>query len=435
MIKGLQKAYEIKNAKIQYVSLVDAAANKKKFILQKADDGKAAFTTYGRIIKANATNHYVTGVVYEPMTEDSQGNFMTEEEITKAAYYFAKNGNKVDLQHNFEPLDGAAVVETWVAKADYKIDDEAIRKGTWLLTVEVTDTDIWNAIEKGEITGFSMGGIGEYSEEDVNLDNVNKEQKTSEKKGLLKQLAAALGLTVVEKGAVSELYEERKKGTLFWNAINSLEAELYTFDNITGRWSYETNEARVRECLEDFNKIISDILLGGESIAKVLTDGRPAKVEKAGKKMSGKNKETLINIYNSLGEFLKEFDEPEDDKSKITEEDYKVTKEEIEEIVAKSIKAEFAKMKSGENGEGAEINKSGEEINISDKITTIIEEAIAKTLKPQQEPISAEQVQEMITSAVEKAINPLLKSKGLPSNLGNNSAKSAGKEHYLHGIL
>ena len=114
----IKKAYEITDAKIQFVSLVDKAANKKPFLLKKEDKGKAAFTTYGKIIKADTDNHYVTGIVYEPMTEDCHGNYMTAEEITKAAYWFAKNGDKVDLQHSFGPLEDAAVVESWIAKDD-----------------------------------------------------------------------------------------------------------------------------------------------------------------------------------------------------------------------------------------------------------------------------------------------------------------------------
>ena len=70
----------------------------------------------------------MTGIVYEPLAEDSQGNFMTEAEITKAAYWFAKNGDKVDLQHSFEPLSGAAVVENWVAKADFAIDGQPVKR-------------------------------------------------------------------------------------------------------------------------------------------------------------------------------------------------------------------------------------------------------------------------------------------------------------------
>lgn len=452
MRKFLKKAYEITDAKIQFVSLVDKAANKRKFLFTKEEEGKAAFTTYGRIVKADAENHYVTGIVYEPMAEDSHGNFMTEAEITKAAYYFAKNGNKVDLQHSFEPLEGAAVVESWIAKADFEIDGEAIQKGTWLMTVEVADESVWEGIEKGEITGFSMGGLGNYSEEDVELDNVSK-QETSEKKGLLKQLAEALGLKVVEKGAMAELYEERSKGTLFWNAFNSLEEVLYKYDPITSRWLYETDESRVRECLEEFGQIITSILTGGESITKAIQTDRP--VEKAGKKMSGKNRETLKGIYESLGAFLKEFDdpeeteEPEDETTKTGKEEKDVTKQEVEQIVAKSIEAALAKAAGKETEkleeeieqEGTEQGGTEKKVKKSEELTPeaveqMVETAIQKAMTPPEEHITAEQVQEMISAAVAKAVDPVLKSKGLPSNLGTDIEKSAGGEaHYLHGIL
>lgn len=461
MRKGLKKAYEITDAKIQFVSLVDKAANKRQFLIKKEDGGKATFATYGRIVKADAENHYVTGVVYEPMAEDSHGNFMTEAEITKAAYWFAKNGNKVDLQHSFEPLDGASVVESWIAKADFDIDGETVKKGTWLMTVEVADESVWEGIEKGEITGFSMGGLGNYSEEDVELDNVSK-QETSEKKGLLKQLGKMLGLTVVEKGAMAELYEERSKGTLFWNAFNSLEEILYKYDPITGRYLYKTDETKVRECLEEFSEIITSILTGGGSVTEAIQTDRP--VEKAGKKMSGKNRETLKGIYESLGAFLREFDDPEpeetgdpEDTKKADKEEKQVTKQEVEGIVEKAVEAALAKAtntaaKTPEEEETAEDEtkkketvteakkKGGGCVTKSDEltpegITAMVEAAITKALEPQHESVTVEQVQEMITAAVAKAVDPVLKSRGLPTNLGGGVEKAAGEQHYLHGIL
>lgn len=42
------------------------------------------------------------------------------------------------------------------------------------MTVEISDDKIWSRIEKGEITGFSMGGVGEYATEDVDIDNLEK---------------------------------------------------------------------------------------------------------------------------------------------------------------------------------------------------------------------------------------------------------------------
>lgn len=88
----------------------------------------ANFATFGRILKADADSHFVTGIVYEPMVEDTQGNYMTEEEITKAAYWFAKNGNQVDLQHCFKKCDGAEVVESYVAKCVWRLKEKRSRK-------------------------------------------------------------------------------------------------------------------------------------------------------------------------------------------------------------------------------------------------------------------------------------------------------------------
>ena len=450
MRKDLKKAYEITDAKIQFVSLVDKAANLRTFLLTKANDGKANFTTYGRIVKTNADNHYVTGIVYEPMAEDSDGNYMTEEEITKAAYYFTKNSGQVDIQHSFKPFAGGTVVESWVAKADFTIGEEQVKKGTWLMTVEVTDPEIWDSIEKGDITGFSMGGVGNYSEEDVDLDTVNK-QDSAEKLGLLKQLAKAFGLNV-EKGAMADLYEQRAQGTLFWEAFYALQDTLNHYDPITGRWMYETDESKVRECLEDFGNIMTEILSGSGNIAKALAEGCP--VEKAGKKMSAKNKETLSGIYESLGAFLKEFDDPEMEGTegnpgdiKTKKEDKDVTKQEVQQIVDAAI----TKALGAAQGQAAPettpaatpetVEKTAGEGTAPapaitpEAIEKMVASAIEKAMQPKQETVSMEQVADMIEAAVTKAVEPVLKSRGLPSNLGSDPVETQQDAHYLHGIL
>jgi len=266
----------------------------------------------------------------------------------------------------------------------------------------------------------------------------------ADKKGLLTKLAAALGLNIVEKGAMAELYEERSKGTLFWDALNSLEEVLYKYDSITGRWQYETNEDKVRECLEDFNQIITSILTGKESITKAIQTDRP--IEKAGKKMSGKNRETLAGIYESLGTFLKEFDDQEEEQDE-NKEDKELTKQEVEQIVEAAIakavgSAQQDTVQQAQGGTGAVEKAGGKENTPSTEITPesiekMVEAAIAKALAPQQEePITADQVEEMIAAAVEKAIDPVLKSRGFPSNLNDSGVeKSADEQHYLYGIL
>lgn len=324
MPNKVAKAYAINDAKIMFVSLVGKAANKHQFLITKSEDGKADFQTYGRILKADAGSHFVTGIVYEPMVEDTDGNYMTEEEITKAAHWFAKNGNKVDLQHSFEPLDGAVVVESSVTKCDMELEGQTIKKGTWLMTVEIQDEDIFQAIEKGEITGFSMGGSGVYSEIDVDITDPENPIEKGKAKGIFKQFAKLFGFDVVEKGKVKDTFKRTSVRDNFWNAYYALsECLLDVYNPETERWEFQHDEGAIREALEDFNEIITELLVSDNGIFK------SASIEKAGKAMSSKNKETLRGIYDNLGAFLSNFNDEEEESD--------VTKQEVEQIVADAI--------------------------------------------------------------------------------------------------
>jgi len=84
---SINKAIEISDAKINFVSLVDKAANKWQFLITKADDGQANFSSLGKILKVDDVTHYVTGIVYEPLVEDAQGNYI-KLMLKKAAFRF-----------------------------------------------------------------------------------------------------------------------------------------------------------------------------------------------------------------------------------------------------------------------------------------------------------------------------------------------------------
>lgn len=432
MSKTIEKAYAISDAKISFVSLVDKAANKKQFLITKAEAGSASFASYGRIVNADAESHYITGIVYEPMTEDSHGNYMTEEEITKAAYWFAKNGNQVDLQHSFEPLEDAAVVESYVAKCDMEINGQSIKKGTWLMTVEVNDPDVFEAIKKGEITGFSMGGVGKYSSEDVALDDVAKTAIPTtpadrEKRGLFKRLAAALGFEVVEKGEMADRYAADMKYSGFWNAFYTLEDVLYRYNWQMDRYEFEDNENLITEALTEFNAIVTDLLTGGQPVAKALASGS---VFKAGKAMSNANKETLTSIYDSLGAFLEKFNDEQEETD--------VTKKEITDAIAEGVAKALAPAQQPEA-----VEKAAENTPITaETIEKMVDAAVKKALAPaedDEEPVTAENIQKMIEAAVEKAVAPVRKAAGVPSNLNDEDDGEDGVEkaapHYLAGIL
>ena len=149
-----------------------------------------------------------------------------------------KNAGDADIQHCFEKAEGVEVVESYVAKSDMEIEGQPIKKGTWLMTMEVSDDDVWDKIEKGEITGFSMGGKGSYSEVDVDIsDPDNPVEKAGGKKGIMKALASLFGMDVVEKGAVKENYQRRIIRDNFWSAFYSLSDYLLeTYNPETGRF-------------------------------------------------------------------------------------------------------------------------------------------------------------------------------------------------------
>lgn len=389
------KTRSISDAQIQFVSLVDKAANKKSFLIAKAEDGKASFSAYGKIVKTDTDSHYVTGIVYEPMTEDSQGDYMTEEEIRKAAHWFAKNGDGIDIQHNFEKFEKAEVVENWIAKADFEIGKEKVKKGTWLMTVEITDPDVWAAVEKGEITGFSMGGTGIYSEDDVDPDSLSK----SEGKSFFKKLAKMFGFEVVEKSEVAVRFKQKNKSEEFWNAFYSLQDTLFKRNSLTGDSEIETDSEKIKECLSDFSEIIQGILADD-------TDT----VMKAGKTLSAKNIASLKSIYESIGKLLEEAGETEE----------KMTKAEVMDF----IKNEIQKAESGNGKDSDKLDEKTKKF-----IVDTVKEVLAESQKNKS--VTKEEVAEMVKSAME----PLYKARGIVTNLNGEPEPVNKSDDLFEGLF
>lgn len=458
----VQKAIEISDAKIQFMSLVDKAANKRQFLVTKQEGGQAQFATTARIVKVDDATHYITGIAYEPLAEDAHGNFMTEPEIRKAAYWFAKNGDKVDIQHSFEKAEGLSVVENYVAPCDMTIGETPVVKGTWIITVECANDEVWQAVQKGELTGFSMGGVGKYSEQDVPLNDVTKTAE-AEERGFFKKLAKFFGFEVVEKGEVLDRYNASARNSAFWNAVYALEdVLLYHYEYRDGVYTNTVSPDKVHEALADFNRILTDVMtLSGDAIVKAVE----LPVCKAGKKMSSANKAKLDEICQALSDFKTAFDEdPEEKEEEDTtkkKEDNNMTKAEIQaEVNAAVVKAltEAGVIKAGpapqatpapqpaapvkkatEPAAPAEQAKEG--VDVEAMVAKAAEAAVKKTLieaglieeeADPNAPVTKGEVQQIVTDA----LAPMLKAFSLPQNLNNEGqvAKSDG-EHYLHGLL
>ncbi len=432
-MNNIKKAIEIKEAKISFVSLVDKAANMENFLLIKEKDNIPSFNSFGDILKVDNEKHYITGIVYQPMTEDAHGNFMTEKEIEKAAYWFSKNSNSVDLQHDFKKANGISVVENWVTKSETTINDKVVPAGTWLLTVEITNDDVWAKVEKGEITGFSMGGIGVYSDDDVDI--------SKSEQGFINKFLKALGLKEekVEKSDFIDKYQQRSKDTNFWTALDTLDNVLKKgkWNDDSYNYDYEENEDKVRETLEEFSIVIQNLLKQDSVIKTLKKEGKDMEIEKSGKSLSSANKKTLKEIHSKLGDFLDGFDnEGQESNSETNIDNDSITKM-INEAVQKAVESTLTKSEKKE-----EEVKEVEQRLTKEEITEIIknefskltkEEAGTKTNEDSKENLTKEE----ISGIVKDQLSSMLKVRQVSTNLNDEQKieKSNIKNWYCGGIL
>ena len=100
------------------------------------------------------------GIVYEPLVKDTEKDFATAEEIEGAAHKFLPKA-MLNVEHKSDQqLEDAdsVVVESYLAPCDFKIDQEIVRKGSWVLVTKLFSEELIEKVRNGEITGYSMEG-------------------------------------------------------------------------------------------------------------------------------------------------------------------------------------------------------------------------------------------------------------------------------------
>ena len=152
---------ELRDMKVDFISLVSKGANGKRIIWKAGDErpeGADAFETPLRKLVKSDEKRVVYGIVYGPGQVDSQGEYAERGEIEKAAYGFMKGLRllNVDAQHDFDPR-AAFVAESWITKgADPLFPEEP--EGSWAVGIRVEDEALWASVKKGELAGLSMAG-------------------------------------------------------------------------------------------------------------------------------------------------------------------------------------------------------------------------------------------------------------------------------------
>lgn len=355
----VRKSIEIYDAKISFISLVDRPANRRSFLLTKSEDkpDDLEFSGVCKIIDAVTESvmyvaepdavdiHFVTGVAYEPMVADTDDNYMTAEEIQKMAHWFLKNGRMVDEQHDFEQNLNCQIVESWIAPNDGYIGDQEVKKGAWLVKIEVKDPEIWKKIENGDITGFSIGGVAKYGTEEVDLDQMSEEGDsavdkvmntadvgTSEKRSFLATLAKFFGMDAeseaISKGAVADEFADRIKCEGFWYAKNALDNALRHYDWQQDKYVFNGDPQIVADALADFTRIVTGLMTSSpEQIVTAIagdaqtTENEDLPIEKAGKKISAARMSRLKAIQDAVNDLVSDLSDEEEENEDPSDEE------------------------------------------------------------------------------------------------------------------
>lgn len=116
---------------------------------------KSESSMFVQFSKVDAAKQIVYGEVYIPMFPDTDGDFMTPDEIEAMAHDFMRRGlvDKIDTNHDLKE-NGSCVVESFIVR---KGDPDFI-EGSWVAGVHIPDKEVWGKVESGEINGFSMYG-------------------------------------------------------------------------------------------------------------------------------------------------------------------------------------------------------------------------------------------------------------------------------------
>lgn len=103
----------------------------------------------------------VTFVAMKPGI-DSHKDYVSLSEIRKAKESFNKQLSAqrklANLWHIY-PTDKFEIIESYLLPADATLNGTFVEKGTWLVSLQILDDEMWELIKSNEINGVSIGAV------------------------------------------------------------------------------------------------------------------------------------------------------------------------------------------------------------------------------------------------------------------------------------
>jgi hypothetical protein len=177
---------------IEAVSIVESPAIESDFIALNSQEIKLAKVDEEKQILMGAAL-IPNKPIYRTNNEEEFYVYFSADTVRKASELFFKNGNQnnATLEHKLAVND-LTVVESWIVENKEKdksaIYDLDLPVGTWMISMKVNNSEIWNDFVKtGKVKGFSIEGYF-ADKATIQASKDTSETKLEEIKELLKDL-------------------------------------------------------------------------------------------------------------------------------------------------------------------------------------------------------------------------------------------------------
>ena len=136
--------------------------------------------TFDNIELEPIRNNEIIGIVLQPGIADGQNQVVSEQEVEEACLLWNEKFEHLTVQHrdrlgsllNLEELSNPetfkdcfdsdfSILSSYIVDSDSILNNQNIPGGSWLLSLEVKNPEIWELIKERELLkGFSIGALG-----------------------------------------------------------------------------------------------------------------------------------------------------------------------------------------------------------------------------------------------------------------------------------
>lgn len=116
---------------------------------------KASRAFSGDLVKSDEEKQIAYYTVYAADEVDAHGEWVSPEEIERAAHDYLAEMRHVGKHH--EALEDGEVVESYIAPAEFELGGETVKQGDWVAAIRWGD-EAWDDVKSGVTPAISMGG-------------------------------------------------------------------------------------------------------------------------------------------------------------------------------------------------------------------------------------------------------------------------------------